>query len=191
MKIEKGDVIIETHYYCPPGLKRTRYFIDSMERKVPDPETPSGLLMHELKERERSASGILHNSGILDRRDLSSDEIIEREEFNTFVEDVEKSEPEHADGKPKRKLRTLKKKIDSKIETLVFDDTAVKQGQLEDEAYDMLNKDGFYDEILPIDYDEDAPDAEKKPIKAVALYTGVLFILVAFLVWYVKFIILR
>ena len=184
MKIENEGMIIETHYYCPPGLKRHRFFIDSMEKRVPDPGTPSGLLMAELRERERAASEVVEPCSVLNDRDLSSDEKIEREEFNDFVEEVEKSDPE----KGKRKLRTLSR-INKKIETLVFDDTAVKQGELEDEAYELLNKDGFYDEILPIDYDEDAPEKDNSALKTLVIYGGLLIVLVGFIIWYLKYIV--
>lgn len=184
MVLEKDGIVIETHYYCPPGLKRHRYFIDSMEQRVPDPGTPSGLLMLELKERERAAMQVQEPATYLDESHLSSDERVDRQEFNEFVEEIEKEEPK----KKKRKIKALNR-INRKIETFVFDDTPVKQGELEDEAYELLNQDGFYDEVLPIDYDEADPEKSTLPIKTIAIYSGVLIVLVSFLVWYVRTII--
>lgn len=184
MIVKNDEVVIEIHYYSPPGLKRHRYFIDNLETRIPEPGTPSGILLNELRSRESAASGIL-KSGDRSEVDPYSDQAIRAEEFNEFVDQVEteaviKAKP------PKRRLRSLNKKI----ETLIYDDTAVKQGQLEDEAYELLNQDGFYDEILPIDYDDDAPETDKKPVKELIMYLAILFGMVGIIVLWVKLVIL-
>lgn len=172
MVVEKNGIVIETHYYSPPGLKRHRFFIDSMERRVPDPGTPSGLLIAELREKEKAASAVLEK----DTGDMYADE------DNASVDNGE----ELGEEKPKRQIRSLKR-VGKKIETLIYDDTAVKQGELEDEAYALLNQDGYYNEVLPIDYDEDAPTNDRTSMKTLLTYLAILFALVGFVTWYIKF----
>ena len=172
MIVEKNGTVIETHYYSPPGLKRHRFFIDSMEKRIPEPGTPSGLLIAELREKEKAASSILEK----DTEDMSADE-------DTPPAD---NDEELEEEKPKRRIRSLNR-VGKKIETLIYDDTAVKQGELEDEAYALLNQDGYYNEVLPIDYDEDAPTNDRKSVKVLLTYLAVLFALVGFVAWYIKF----
>lgn len=172
---------IEIHYYSPRGLKRHRYFIDSLERGVPDSDTPSGILFAGIRERDRIASGLLGESmpaGVLTPRENEQD-------VPAASTEAVPEKAEDGEGKKKeRKFRSFKR-----LETLIYDDTALKQGELEDEAYDLLNKDGYYDEILPIDYDEEAPAADRVPLKTLGIYVGILLVLVGFIIWYVKVII--
>ena len=121
------EEIIEINYYSPPGLKRHRFFISTLEKRAPVPGTPSGILMEELRQRDRAASGLLETKAVQEM-ELGGDERIERDEFNDFVDgiDMEPSD-ETEEAAPKRKFRALKR-----IEELIYDDTAVKQGELED-----------------------------------------------------------
>lgn len=179
MSVVVKEVIAEGIDYWSPPLKKHRYQWSSIERRAyVDNGTASGILMQEIRERERTYSGILAQKEASKESDYNEQPPQDMDEAH---EEALQDNEEQSEGMPRRKFRTIKR-----IEDLIYDDTAVKQGELEDEAYELLNADGFYDEILPVDYDEDFAPAARIPFKKLAMYIGVLTVLIGFMIWYVR-----
>ena len=173
--------VIQTIDFWSPPLKKHRYKMSSVRKKVfISSGQGSGLLMDELQRRDRlaAASGILSEQGPVYNEDGTY--IEPGMDPNAAYYDGADQQDDTGEKAPKRRFRVLKR-----IEEIVYDDTAVKQGELEDEAYDVLNDDGFYDEILPVDYDEDIVMKSEVPIKQIALYGGLLAVLVGICAWVV------
>lgn len=167
--------IIETIDFYSPPLKRHRYSYDDVSRrKYVSSGTGSGLLFDEIHRREAAASGLLQQETDKSKYEDESSP----EGSQEICQDP--SEPEQA---PKRRFRTIKK-----IGDLLYDDTAEMMGQLEDEAYELLNEDGYYDEILPIDADEDFEESEGLPVVGIIVSSALLILLIAFGIWYLKYI---
>ena len=144
MSVVVKEVIAEGIDYWSPPLKKHRYQWSSIERRAyVDNGTASGILMQEIRERERTYSGILAQKEASKESDYNEQPPQDMDEAH---EEALQDNEEQSEGMPRRKFRTIKR-----IEDLIYDDTAVKQGELEDEAYELLNADGFYDEILPVE----------------------------------------
>ena len=172
MSVVVKEVIAEGIDYWSPPLKKHRYQWSSIERRAyVDNGTASGILMQEIRERERTYSGILAQKEASKESDYNEQPPQDMDEAH---EEALQDNEEQSEGMPRRKFRTIKR-----IEDLIYDDTAVKQGELEDEAYELL-------EILPVDYDEDFAPAARIPFKKLAMYIGVLTVLIGFMIWYVR-----
>ena len=179
MSVVVREVIAEGIDYWSPPLKKHRYQWSSIERRAyVDNGTASGILMQEIRERERTYSGILAQKEAAKGTD---DNEQPDQNMGEAQEESLQDNDEQDEATPRRKFRKIKR-----IEDLIYDDTAVKQGELEDEAYELLNADGFYDEILPVDYDEDFAPAARVPVKQLILYIGALTVLIGFIIWYVR-----
>jgi len=180
------EVIYEINFYGDP-LKKHRYHMSNIKKKaLTTCGTRSGILIEELQRRDRIASGILQEraaSGVLSYPQDASQrrgcmEPAEYPDFSGVPAQAAMLQESSEAPKPKKQFRTIKR-----IEEIIYDDTAVKMGKLEDEAYDVLNDDGFYDEILPVDFDEDIDNRTDLPIKEFLLYTGALILMVGFSAW--------
>lgn len=168
--------VIQTIDFWSPPLKTHRYKMSSVRKKVfISSGQGSGLLMDELQRRDKLASGVLSEQKPQYEDGFASDMFEQRPDS---YEDGSELQDENKAMAPKRRFRVMKR-----IEEIVYDDTAVRQGELEDEAYDVLNADGFYDEILPVDYDEDISMGSSVPIKEIAIYAGVLALLLGGGAW--------
>lgn len=169
------EVIYTIDFYSPP-LKKHRYSMDAVFHKQRvKRQGGTGVLFDEIKRRER----------------LEKERLAEEAARNAALAAQAASSPEMMDSpsspvitevpdKPKRQFRSIAK---AKVDNFLFDDTAEKQGQLEDEAYETLNADGYYDELLPIDADSDYNLDTALPIKMIIIVTLLLLGVAAFLVW--------
>ena len=171
------EVIYEINFWSPP-LKKHRYTMTSIaKKKYVSSGEGSGLLFEEIHKREK----FVEESGLLKKSSVPDD-------YNEHVEGTdEEGVLLEANASPsgkapaKRKFRTLKK-----LEDILYDDTLVKMGEREDEAYEVLNADGYYDEILPIDADVEYEPEDVKPVKAIAIASILLFGLLVLGIWYVS-----
>ena len=160
------EVIYEIDFWSPP-LKKHRYSMNAIERRTYVVSgTASGILMEGLQRRDKVASGIL------EKQDDNLKDLVDARDAPEEISDQDKKK----ESKSSRKFRSLQKKIDS----MVYDYSAVRQGEDEDEVLELLNKDGFYDEILPLDYYLDAGEtrARMSPSKMV-LYIALMIAILA------------
>ena len=166
------EVIITINYYSP-RLKKHRYSMDAVGKKERmHSGGGTGVLYDEIIRRDqlvKGASGVLDVSqgpyGHTDFKEPSQAEIYASPHDDLTKDIVPES-------KPKRQFRVLKK-----VEDMIFDDTPEKLGKLEEEADQMLNADGYYDEILPLDSDEEVPAEERPKITVVVALVAALFVL--------------
>ena len=167
------EVIENIDFWSPP-LKKHRYQMNSVRRKVfISPGKGSGLLIDELQKRDRLAAA----SGILESRPSTDDT---ETSVYTYEEFINKTGKEETEKPEKRRFRVIRR-----IEEIIYDDAEIKLGELQDEAYDVLNDDGFYDEILPADYDEEYEKESSLPIKEIALYGAILLVTIGTIAWIV------
>lgn len=192
------EVEYEINFWSPP-LKKHVYSMDTVGRRIRKPKSgATGVLMDELQRRDKIAreSGLLVKSGPLvplepaplpeDAAPQSASSLPESSSTSGIlhgnpyagVKDpvITEAEP------PKRKFRSLQK-----LENMLYDDTLVKLGELEDEAFEELNADGYYDEIRPIDADDDFEFEDNTQMKKIILLVVIIIILFAGLIAYVKF----
>lgn len=162
MIIREEEYVID--YYCPFGLKKHVYSMDSVFKRARPKTGGTGILFDNIVQKERKnkkGTGILSDDaeGLLNDlpRYYEEDAITDDPNFvppepapsDLSVTD-EPADSDEEKAKPKRQFRALQK-----VEKLIFDETPELIGELEDEAFALLNADGYYDEILPVDYDED------------------------------------
>lgn len=179
---------IETIEIYSPPLKRHRYTMSGLGSQVRTSHSgATGLLYDEIVRRDKIASGLLEKSNADAQQkaaekgsyDTAPDEMKELLDPNEQQNSSTDSDEAPA---PKKKFRVIRR-----VEDLIFDDTAEQIGKLEDEAYELLNEDGYYDEILPYDADiEYEEEGGGSTVKRFIILTVVLFALIGLAVWYIK-----
>ena len=154
--------------WCRP-LKRTRYSFRDMKKAVPKADSTSTLLLKRVRENERravEASGILERPAVRDEADdeYTSALSVLSESYMAF----DTANPlENTPGTPhgvqmqelleqlppekKPRLRRLRAKIDDRL----FDYSEIEQEKIEQDVDALVNADGYYNEVEPIDIDSD------------------------------------
>lgn len=74
--------------------------------------------------------------------------------------------PETATGEKSATKKPKIRKLQRKSKFTIYDYSQVEQGILEDQVNELINQDGYYNEILPLDIDDDYETAQiqKKPL---------------------------
>jgi hypothetical protein len=161
--------------WCRP-LARTDYSFDEIrEERIKKPNSATGTIIASLERAELDrGSGVLpsqsHASGIL----RLSEEDIEIAEARTRLERKE-------DLSSLPRFRRLKAKIDNKV----FDYSEIEREKIEEEIQNIVNKDGYYDEIEPVDADDEIEETRRINPAAV-LVIGLIIALSTFLYVYIR-----
>lgn len=100
---------------------------------------------------------------------LSKDEVAEQIESA-----MELAETEVEDAAPKRHGL---KKLKTRIADAVFDYSELKQQEMEEAVNELVNTDGYYDEVLPLDADEDIEEDGPVLNKTAIILIGILLAL--------------
>lgn len=149
-------------------LARERYKFSEMRTKVisPDSEGTTALLrkMREKERRAVEASGILQKEQQKKRRDEGFDEYTSSlsttsESYIAMQEAEERALPQDSvaaslvadEEAPVYKPRL--KRIRDRFQEAVFDFSEIEQERIEQEIEELVNADGYYNEIEPIDID--------------------------------------
>lgn len=157
-------------------MARKEYFFSEIRQEaIRNPKSATGTLLSSLEKAEMDkGSGVLPSqtraSGIL----KMSEDDIEIAEARARLESKE-------DLSALPRFRRLKARIDSRV----FDYSEIEREKIEEEIQNLVNKDGYYDEIEPVDADEELE--EKHHINAAVFVVLTLIIaLMTFLVIYIK-----
>lgn len=132
------EIILKIDIACVP-LKKHRYnFSEIHKRKeIKEKRSASQLLSSAYREREKREEEILKKKAEVDK---------------TLLEEIKKTESE-------TKIRKLQKPRFS-----IYDYSEIEHDQLEEDVAELINKDGYYDDIVPID-----DEIEESPLKKLSL----------------------
>ena len=187
------EVIYEINFYSPP-LRKHRYLMTSVERQHREhTDGGTGVLFDEMHRRDqivKKASGILTEPSEPEETGVQDVPAAAEAQTETHTPKPDEVPVNPVTGlpisiekkeEPKRKFRSLKR-----LEDMIYDNTAEKIAELEDEAFLQLNADGYYDEILPDDADQDIPIGESLPVKQIAILVSLTVVLAAVLIWSIR-----
>lgn len=184
--------IIEEHYtkislWCRP-LSRSTYSFDEVGKVRLHPRSDgTKTLLAEMREKERraaSASRVLMQERRAEDR-VHAEYTNALSEFSpayagfskSEIEDSIEAEFEENDGQEAaenpRRLKRFRNRVATKVANALFDYSEIEQQQIEDEINELVNSDGYYDEIEPEDANGDYE--EEKPVNtALIVLIGVL-----------------
>lgn len=188
--------VISEHYkqyeiWCRP-LDRTRYsFSEMKKKKLPANDEGSSALLRSYREKERI---FIEKSGILERqsrheRDEAYEEYtsalsVTSESYAAIAkkEEEESKAPVHSQPmKSSLPQAPRLKRLRAKISDAVFDYSEIEQEKVEKQIDDLVNSDGYYNEVEPADIDveyEKKSRITKPLIIAIVLFIAyVIFIL--------------
>lgn len=101
--------------------------------------------------------------------------------MNAEAQDI----PEADDSKEKKKPK--KKSIKVRLDNLLYDYSELELEAKEEAVNELINKDHFYDEVLPIDDNlDDSSDSGIKINKPIIIVVGLLFACIAALVYVIQ-----
>lgn len=190
------EEIYEIHFWSPPNLKKHRYSMNNVKtRTYAATGNATGVLMQEIQRRDRvdretgpliEPAPVAEVNAPADVREFPQTGAAEILTETPRVPDAAVQMPAEnteAQVKPpaKKQFRSLKK-----IETLIYDDTLLKLGELEDESYEELNKDGYYDELLPLDSDIDYDFEDSNKTRPILILLIVLVVLIVLGIVFIK-----
>jgi len=172
--------IIEEHYtkislWCRP-LSRSTYSFDEVGKVRLHPRSDgTKTLLAEMREKERraaSASRVLMQERRAEDR-VHAEYTNALSEFSpayagfskSEIEDSIEAEFEENDGQEAaenpRRLKRFRNRVATKVANALFDYSEIEQQQIEDEINELVNSDGYYDEVEPEDaneeYEEETP----------------------------------
>lgn len=204
------EIIEETYrqitLWCRPNLKRSTYSFSETRRARLSTASSSTIILREMRQRERR---VLEESGLLDSKAAPKilDEVFEEytsalsttsESFLAFEEREAAKEISEApqsfhslqgnediemllDSLPDKKPRL--KRLRSRISNAVFDYSEIEQEKIEQKIDQLVNADGYYNEVEPVDIDVDyRPERRinKPVIIAVLALIAYIFIILKF-----------
>lgn len=188
------EIYRQYEIWCRP-LKRTRYTFSEMRTKVisPDSGGSTALLrkMREAEKRAMEASGLLQKEA-RPRQDEALNEYTSSlsttsESYAAFQarEDgvldpeglVASAANEEDNTKAPATYQPKLKRIRERFQEAVFDFSEIEQEKVEQEIDEIVNADGYYNEIEPIDIDTEY-EPEKKLAKPAIIAIAVFIIYV-------------
>ena len=191
-----SEQYIQINLWCKP-LSRSRYSFDEVRKKKlhlrSDGTTTLLATMRERDRKEAEASRILQREQ-REKDNVHAEYTNALSEFSEVFAGFSKSEiaeaieteSEAAEEPVEAVSRPRLKRFRSKIDAAVFDYSEIEQQKIEEEINDLVNADGYYDEVKPVDADEEYE--EKNPInKTVILLIGALIVFLAGFAVYFRF----
>lgn len=140
--------------YSPP-LKTVSYHFTNTKKRKKETHAGSGILSDIIFEKEQrmqekeqisaQQSELLVNSHILNIEDSPALD----EEYNDYETDIKPNIHPlfESNSPPPKGFKKLKRSINEKI----FDYSEIKQAEIEEKINELVNADGYYSEVLPID----------------------------------------
>ena len=181
------EQFIQINLLCRP-LGRTRYTYDEVRKtRLRKRSDGTNTLLAAMREKERREDEAARHEEHRPHDEVHAEYTNALSEFSPAYEGFSKSEiaetieeEQQTDAeKPtsERKSRHHLKQFKSKVDAAIFDYSEIEQEKIEEEINALVNADGFYDEVKPVDANEEYE--QENPInKTVILLIGVL---VAFL----------
>lgn len=174
------DEYLQFNLWCRPLAKREFAFSELKTGFVTNPKSATGALVASLEKAEK-----VKGSGVLPPQhptQASESGFLNMSEEDKVISEARARLENKQDINALPRFRRLKAKMDDKI----FDYSEIETAKIQEEIQNVVNRDGYYDEIEPVDADEDYE--EKKAINPLAFVVGGLILaLVAFLFIYINY----
>lgn len=186
------DIYRQYEIWCRP-LKRTRYTFSEMRTKAISPDSGgSTALLRKMREAEKRA---IEASGLLQRekapvRDAAFDEYtsslsttsesyaaMQARDDNLLSPDSVVAAANEVQTEAPVPYQPRLKRIRDRFQEAVFDFSEIEQERIEKEIDELVNADGYYNEIEPIDIDTEY-EQEKKITKPLLIAVAVFIIYV-------------
>lgn len=174
------DEYLQFNLWCRPLSKRNFAFSELKTGYVTNPKSATGALVASLEKAEK-----VKGSGVLPPQHPSQQDpsTLNMSEEDRVISEARARLESKEDISALPRFRRLKAKMDDKI----FDYSEIETAKIQEEIQNVVNRDGYYDEIEPVDADEDYE--EKRTINPLAFVVGGLILaLVAFLFIYINYI---
>lgn len=174
---------IQINLWCRPLARSVYSFGELRQEKLrPRSDGTKTLLatMREKERREDEASGLLMqerrvHDNVHDQYTSALSEFspayagFSKDEIAESISEEEDQEYQ-AEEKPHRLTR-----LRTKVATALFDYSEIEQEKIEEEINELVNADGYYDEVEPADVNDDYD--EEKPLNTTAIFlVGVLIL---------------
>ena len=173
------DEYLQFNLWCRPLSKKRFAFDDLKTGYVTNPKSATGALVASLEKAEKvKGSGVLPpqhpTQGKPEHQSMSEEDRV--------ISEARARLENKQDISALPRFRRLKAKMDDKI----FDYSEIETAKIQEEIQNVVNRDGYYDEIEPVDADEEYE--EKRKINPLAFAVGALILaLVAFLFIYINY----
>lgn len=169
------DEYTQINLWNRPLARKEYLFSEIRQEAIKNPKSATGALLSSLERAEMAkGSGVLPSQarapGIL----TMSEEDIVIAEARARLENKE-------DINALPRFRRLKAKIDNRV----FDYSEIEREKIEEEIQNLVNKDGYYDEIEPVDADEELEE-DRRINAGIFVVVTLIVALMAFLVIYIK-----
>ena len=175
------DEYLQFNLWSRPLSKHKISFSELKMGFVTNPKSATGALVARLEQAERQkGSGVLPAQHPEQSRDSSGTLHMSEEDAAIAAARARLEDREDIEALPR--FRRLKAKMDSKI----FDYSEIETAKIQEEINNVVNTDGYYDEIEPIDADDEY--SEKTAINPLAFVVGGMIIaLLIFLFVYINY----
>ena len=174
---EVKDEYLQFNLWTRSLGKTTYAFSDLKTGKISDPTSATGALVASLEKAET-----VKGSGVLPAQHPSVAAASNLTDEEAAIAEARARLEHKEDLSSLPRFRRLKAKVDSRI----FDYSEIETSKIEEEIQNIVNRDGYYDEILPVDADEEVEEASK--LNPLALVVGGLIVaIVVFLYVYIKY----
>lgn len=174
---EVKDEYLQFNLWTRTLGKTTYAFSELKTGKVSNPKSATGALVASLERAEG-----VRGSGVLPAQHPAVTSAANMTDEDAAIAEARARLEYKEDLNALPRFRRLKAKMDNRI----FDYSEIETSKIEEEIQNIVNKDGYYDEILPVDADDDYEEPSK--LNPLALVVGGLIIaIVIFLYVYIKF----
>lgn len=170
--------------WCRP-LERTRYSFSEMRTKsISADDGGSSALLREFREKERLYAEQVETR--TEQKDEAYEEYTSAlsttsESYAAIAGKEVPSQNKETSSAPRASREPRLKRLRAKITDAVFDYSEIEQEKIEQQINDLVNADGYYDEVEPIDIDVsyEKPSRITKPliISIILFIAYIIFIL--------------
>ena len=172
---------IQINLWCRPLARSTYSFDEVRQEKLRPRSDGTRTLLAAMREKERREDAA---SGLLAKEKHAHDNVHAQytsalSEFSPAYAGFSKDEiaesisagdgQEEAEEKPRRL-----KRFRTKVATALFDYSEIEQQKIEEEINELVNSDGYYDEVEPADANEDYE--EERTLNTTAIFLIVVLI---------------
>lgn len=174
------EEFLQVNLWCRPLGRSTYRFADMKKGVAKNLGKATGTLFREFEAKEKAASGVLVPKEPVLNQNGDVDYEAE-EERREIAEARARLESNKEDFASMPRLKRLKARIDSRV----FDYSEIEREKIEEEIANLVNKDGYYDEIEPMDADENYKEEFKVNPFLIGLFVA-LFVTVGLFIYIIS-----
>lgn len=168
------DEYIKIELWCRPLAKERYLFSEIKKGKVKNVGKGTGTLFAAMAQAQEKAR---HESDILKAKQ-------EAGLLSLTPEQLEIAEARARLEEPVEDLSSMPrfKRLKARVDNALFDYSEIKREQIAEEINKLVNKDGYYNEVEPVDADQDFKESVKISPAIVAIIVGIVGIVI-YLIW--------